>query len=68
MFGGLTGISAKEYGARMNAMSSMSAGGGGGHGGRSVPSLPSHVGAGKGQTTTPLCLCDLQRQGDKKKK
>lgn len=64
MFGGLTGISAKEYGARVNSM--VAGGGGGGHGGRSVPSLPGH--AGKGSTTTPLCLCELQRQGDQARK
>lgn len=62
MFGRWTGVSAKEFGARVNAMSAGS--GGGGHGGRSVPSLPGHV---KGATTTPLCLCELQRKSDQKK-
>lgn len=57
MFDGLQGVSAKEvYGVRVNALSA---------GGRSVPRRPGHA---RGQTTTPLCLCELQRQGDRKRK
>ena len=37
MFGGFSGISAKEYAARSSAI-----GKGSGRGGRSVPSYPSH--------------------------
>lgn len=62
MFGGMKGVSASEYSARMNALS---AGSGGGRGGRSVPSQQSHM---KGATTTPLCLCELMRKSDQARK
>lgn len=51
MFGQMHGISAQEFGARVNAL------GRGGRGGRSVPRGAGHRDSNRDlQTTTPLCL------------
>jgi hypothetical protein len=55
MFGGFGGVAPK--GKKLSA--------GGGRGGQSVPNQASH---GQPMTTSPLCLCDLQRKGDKARK
>lgn len=57
MFGKFQGISPKNFEARMNIIS------GGGLPGKRIGQA-----AGGGQTTQPLCLCELQREGDKRKK